>query len=138
MDADEITGQRTAVSEILRILIVDDQRRTRQSLKALLATKFEFIRMLEAENGVEAMKCVEEWLPHLVLMDARMPDLNGIEATRAIKQQTPHVKVIVLSMFAEYQAPALEVGADAFISKGEPPERLLEALSEIVDLKGGK
>jgi DNA-binding NarL/FixJ family response regulator len=118
----------------LRILIVDDQRHTRQSLKALIGTKFQFIEMLEAENGVGAVKCAEEWVPDIVLMDARMPDMDGIEATRAIKQQKSDVKVIVLSMFAEYEAAALEAGADTFISKGEPPEDLLAALSVIVGL----
>jgi YesN/AraC family two-component response regulator len=118
----------------LRILIVDDQRHTRQSLKALIGTKFQFIEMFEAENGVGAVKCAEEWVPDIVLMDARMPDMDGIEATRVIKQQKSDVKVIVLSMFAEYEAAALEAGADTFISKGKPPEDLLAALSVIVDL----
>ena len=118
----------------LRILIVDDQRRARQSLKALLDTKFQLTQILEAENGVEAVKYVKEWLPDIVLMDARMPHGDGIEATRAIKQQSPNVKVIVLSMFAEYQAAALEAGADAFISKGEPPEHLLAVLSAMANL----
>jgi len=123
------------MAEELCILIVDDQRRTRQSLKALLATKSQFIRILEAESGAEAAKCANEWLPDLVLMDARMPVMDGIEATRAIKRQSPGVKVIVLSMFMEYQTAALEAGADAFICKGEPPERLLAALSAMVGLK---
>jgi DNA-binding NarL/FixJ family response regulator len=122
------------MAKALRILIVDDQRHTRQSLKALLGTKFQFVQMLEAENGVEAVKCAEEWLPDIVLMDARMPGLDGVEATRAIKRQKSDVRVIVLSMFAEYQVPAIEAGADAFISKGEPPEHLLTAFSAIVDL----
>lgn len=113
----------------LRILIVDDQRRTRHSLMALLSTKFQQIEMCEAANGVDAICCVKEWEPHIVLMDARMPELDGIEATRLIKGRAPHIKVIVLSMYAEYQAAALAAGADAFISKGEPPDRLLEALS---------
>ena len=124
------------MANVLLILIADDQRRTRQSLKALLATKFQFIRIIEAKNGVEAVKCVEEWLPEIVLMDARMPVLDGIEATRTIKHQMPDVKVIVLSMFAEYHAAALAAGADVFISKGEPPERLLAVLCEIVDPNG--
>jgi DNA-binding NarL/FixJ family response regulator len=120
------------MAEALRMLIVDDQRRTRQSLRGLLATEFPLIRMFEAENGIEALKRVEDWLPDIVLVDARMPDLNGIEVTRTIKRQIPHVKVIVLSMFAEYHSASLEAGADAFISKGEPPELLLAALSMIV------
>lgn len=113
----------------LRILIVDDQRRARQSLQALLATKFCLIEMHEATNGVEAVKGVEEWLPDIVLMDARMPELDGIEATRLIKKRMPHLTVIVLSMYAEYESAALMAGADVFISKGEPPEQLLAALA---------
>jgi DNA-binding NarL/FixJ family response regulator len=124
------------MAEALRMLIVDDQRRTRQSLRALLAAEFPLIRMLEAESGFEALKRVEDWSPDIVIMDARMPDLHGIEVTRAIKRQTPHVKVIVLSMFAEYHAASLEAGADAFISKGDPPERLLAVLRGIVGERG--
>ena len=117
------------MAKALRILIVDDQRRTRQSLKALLATKFQSMEVYEAANGVEAIRCVEEYQPAVVLMDARMPELDGIEATRMIKTQSARIPVIVLSMYAEYQAAALAAGADAFISKGEPPEQLLAALT---------
>ena len=117
----------------LRILIVDDQRRTRQSLKALLATKFQSMEVHEAANGFEAIRCVEEYQPAVVLMDARMPELDGIEATRMIKTQSARIPVIVLSMYAEYQAAALAAGADAFISKGEPPEQLLAALTSVAN-----
>ena len=115
----------------LRILIVDDQRRARQSLKALLATRFQLIDMYEAANGIEAIRCVEECKPNIVLMDARMPEMDGIEATRIIKTKSPQVRVIVLSMYAEYQAAALTAGADAFISKGEPAEQFLAAFTAI-------
>ncbi len=115
----------------LHILIVDDQRRTRQSLKALLATKFQSMEVHEAVNGGEAIRRTEECQPDLVLMDARMPELDGIEATRTIKTKSPQVQVIVLSLYTEYQAAALAAGADAFFSKGEPPEQLLAKLSAI-------
>jgi CheY-like chemotaxis protein len=114
----------------LRILIVDDQPRARRSLKAVLATKFQLVDTCEAANGIEAVRCVEECKPDIVLMDARMPDMDGIEATRIIKTKSAHTPVILLSMYPEYQAAALAAGASAFISKGEPPERLLEALSQ--------
>jgi CheY-like chemotaxis protein len=65
-----------------------------------------------------------------VLIDARMPELDGIEATRLIKGQMPPLTMIVLSMVAEYQAAAFMAGADAFIRKDEPPERLLVVLAE--------
>ena len=114
----------------LRILIVDDQKSARRSLKALLATRFQLVDTCEAANGIEAVRCVEECKPDIVLMDARMPEMDGIEATRIIKTKAAHTPVIVLSMYIEYQGAALAAGADAFISKGDPPERLLEALTK--------
>ena len=115
----------------LRILIVDDQQRARRSLMALLATRFQLADTCEAANGMEAVRCVEECKPDVVLMDARMPEMDGIEATRMIKTISEHTPVIVLSMYPEYQEAALAAGADAFISKGDPPERLLEALTKV-------
>jgi two-component system nitrate/nitrite response regulator NarL len=79
---------------------------------------------------MEAVRCVEECKPDIVLMDARMPEMDGIEATRIIKTKSEQIPVIVLSMYLEYQEAALAAGADAFISKGDPPERLLEALTK--------
>src|SRR5579859_5580340 len=95
------------MDKVLRILVVDDQRRTRQSLTALLATQFQQIEVREAENGVEAIRCAEKWNPDLVLMDARMPALDGVTATRVLKRQAPQVKVVILSMYPEYLAAAL-------------------------------
>jgi two-component system response regulator DesR len=114
----------------LRILIADDQQRARHSLIAVLATRFQLADTCEAANGMEAVRCVEECKPDIVLMDVRMPEMDGIEATRIIKTESPHTQVIVLSMYLEYQEAALAAGADAFISKGDPPERLLEALTK--------
>lgn len=117
--------------KVLHILIVDDQQRARQSLKALLATKFRLVTC-EAGNGTEAIRCVETCKPDVVLMDARMPEMDGVEATRIIKMKSAHTPVIMLSMYAEYQAAALAAGVYTFISKGESPERLFDALTAIV------
>ncbi|HET9908964.1 MAG TPA: response regulator transcription factor [Anaerolineales bacterium] len=112
----------------LRILIVDDQQHTRRSLRALLATRFRLIDTREATNGIEAIRCVEECKPDLVLMDVRMPEMDGIEATRIIKRKLVGVPVIVLTMYSEYKAAALAAGANAFLIKGEPVEQLLAVL----------
>jgi len=119
----------------MQILIVDDQPRARQSLKALLATWPQVKEIREAANGQEAVHLVEESRPDVVLMDVRMPEMDGLEATRLIKARWPQVKVIVLSMYADYMADALAAGADAFVSKGEPPERLLATLAAVITKK---
>jgi DNA-binding NarL/FixJ family response regulator len=117
--------------ERIRVLIVDDQQRTRQSLRALLATWPRVEEVQEAANGRLAIGLVERLEPDVVLMDVRMPEMDGLEATQLIKTRWPQVKIIMLSMYTEYIESALDAGADAFVSKGEPPERLLSIVATI-------
>ncbi len=115
----------------LRILIADDQLRARTSLKAVVTTWLRVAEVAEAQTGAEAVRRVEERLPDVILMDARMPEMDGIQATSLIKAKWPDVHVIVLSIYPEYREPALAAGADAFLGKADPPEQLLDALSTI-------
>jgi DNA-binding NarL/FixJ family response regulator len=112
----------------IRVLIADDRPRSRDGLKALLATWPEIEIVGEVADGREAVQLVEECRPNVVLMDARMPVMDGLEATRLIKEGWPEVKVIVLTMYVSCQADALAAGADAFLVKGCAAEELLEAI----------
>ena len=127
-----LTHERILVTQGVRVLIVDDQPRARQSLKALLGTWSIVKTIREAANGKEALALVEESPPDLALMDIRMPEMDGLEATRRIKAKWPQVKIIVLSVYAEHEAEALSAGADAFVCKCEPPEALLKALEQAI------
>lgn len=115
----------------VKVLIVDDQPRARQSLQALLSTWPSAGEVREASDGQEAVRLVEMRPPDVVLMDVRMPVMDGLQATRIIKARWPRVKVVVLTLYGEYEAEALAAGADAFIGKGEPPGRLLAALAAL-------
>jgi DNA-binding NarL/FixJ family response regulator len=108
--------------------VVDDQRPTRQGLHALLAFMPGVEWIAEAADGHEAVALVAEQRPDVVLMDARMPVMDGIEATRRIKRQRPEVRVIMLTMYAEYQAESLAAGADMFLVKGGTSEALRNAI----------
>lgn len=121
------------MSERVQVLIVDDQPRARQSLKALLATWPLIGAVREATNGEEAIGSVEQAQPDIVLMDVHMPVMNGLEATRRIKEHWPQVRIIALSIYGDYQADALVAGADAFVSKGESPEKLLDTVAAVVN-----
>ena len=116
----------------IRILIVDDQPRARKSARALLSTWSRSAELHEASNGREVLRLVEELTPDLVVMDVRMPEMDGLEATAQIKARWPQVKVIVLSMYIEHGDEALAAGADAFVSKGEAPEELLDVVSTVM------
>jgi DNA-binding NarL/FixJ family response regulator len=90
------------------------------------------VEIWEAVNGAEALRLAGDKRPRLVVMDIRMPELDGIAATRHIKSLWPEIKVLVLSMYPDRQEEAREAGADLFVSKGDPPERLLWALSSLL------
>jgi DNA-binding NarL/FixJ family response regulator len=117
------------MNESIRILIVDDQERARQGLKALLATWPRIEIVSEAADGREAVQLVEESQPDLVLMDAKMPVVDGVEGTRLIKERWPETRVVVLTMHASYRADALAAGADAFLIKGCSAQEFWEAIS---------
>lgn len=112
----------------MRVLVVDDQKRTRQSLRLLLNTLPTVCEVQEAAGGREAVASIPGTRPDVVVMDARMPEMDGVAATRLIKTNWPEIKIIVLSMYPEYEGDALQAGADCFVSKGEPPEVLIEAV----------
>jgi len=124
------------MSEPIRVLVVDDQLRARQSLKTLLATCPQVKEVREAALAREAMRLIQESLPDVVLMDIQMPEINGLQATQLVKAQWPQVKVIVLTLYAEYAAEARAAGADAFMCKGEPVEKLLTTLITVAIGKG--
>jgi len=121
------------MSERIRVLVVDDQPRARQSLKVLLTTCPQVKEVKEAPLAREAIYLIQESPPDVVLMDVQMPEMDGLQATRLIKAKWPQVKVIVLTMYTEYAAEAQAAGADAFICKGEPPERLFATLEDVME-----
>jgi YesN/AraC family two-component response regulator len=118
----------------LRILIVDDQLHARHSLKALLVAKFALAEVREAQDGKDALRCIHDSEPDVVIIDVLMPGVDGVQATSLIKGMQPAIKVIVLSMYREYRAAALSAGADAFVSKGDPPGTLLATLAKVAGI----
>ncbi len=112
----------------IRVLIADDHPRSRRGLRVLLRTWPRVDVLGEAEDGLEAVRLVEECRPDVVLMDVQMPELDGIEAARHIKARWPEVKVIVLTVHATHQAEALSAGVDGFLVKGCTCEELFAAI----------
>jgi DNA-binding NarL/FixJ family response regulator len=121
-------GEIQQTNQRKRVLIVDDQRPTRQGLKAVLTLSPQVEVIGEAADGQESVDLVAEHHPDVVLMDVQMPVMDGLEATRHIKSRWPEVRVVVLTMHANYRAKALAAGADAFLIKGCPSEMLRAAI----------
>jgi PAS domain S-box-containing protein len=116
--------------DAIRLLFVDDHRIFRESLVNLLGTHPGICVVGQASNGQEAVECAERLQPDVVIMDVGLPVMDGIEATRLIKRRWPTIKVIGLSMFDEEErgAKMRKAGADDYLHKSGPPERLIEAV----------
>jgi PAS domain S-box-containing protein len=100
-----------------RILIVEDKLSNRQLMVELLQSVGFEVR--EASNGEVAIALCQEWAPHLIWMDLRMPVMDGYEATRRIKASEPAPIILALtgSALEEERVVALAAGCDDFVRK---------------------
>ncbi|MFC3747680.1 response regulator [Paenibacillus sp. GCM10012306] len=113
-----------------RILLVDDQPLVRQGLKYIIEAQSDMEVAGEAGNGLDAVKLAQETMPHLILMDVQMPELDGIEATRRILAQQPDCRIVILTTFdtEEYVYEGIRAGGIGYLLKDTEPEELLMAI----------
>jgi len=117
----------------IHILLVDDQALFREGLRAVLSAQPDFEIVGEAADGVEAVSQTNDFQPHVVLMDLRMPRLGGVEATRSIRAGHPTTRVIVLTTFDDDEDvfDALRAGAAGYLLKDASPEKLGDAIRAV-------
>ncbi|KAF0216925.1 MAG: LuxR family two component transcriptional [Geobacteraceae bacterium] len=103
----------------IRVLIADDHKIVRQGLRSLLEKEPDMDIIAEAGTGRMAIQLAKELLPHVVVMDMSLPEMNGIEATRHIVAEMPEVRVLALSMHSNrhFVVEALNAGAQGYLSK---------------------
>ncbi len=122
---------------IIKILLADDHKITRQGLCSLLEKQSDMAVVAEAEDGRTAVQMVEELSPDVVIMDVSMSDLNGVEATRQIISRNSKVKIIALSMHSDrlFVSEMLKSGACGYLLKDCAFEELARAIRAVIDGK---
>ena len=112
------------------VVLADDHMVYRTGLRTLLNEQGAFHVVAETGSGRGAIELAKQTHPDVVVMDARMPDLNGIEATTAIKRELPGTAVVMTSAFQDETLlfDAIQAGADSYVGKEEEPAVLLRAL----------
>lgn len=118
-----------------KILIADDATFMKMMLKDILSHAG-FINLIEAKNGREAINLFKVEKPELILLDVTMPDMDGLKALEEIKDVNPDVKIIMCSSMGQEEivSECFEKGADDFIMKPFKPERVVQAVSQFIDL----
>jgi DNA-binding NarL/FixJ family response regulator len=121
----------------VRIVIAEDHTILREGLKSLLSSNPDFEIIGEAEDGREAIRCVEKFKPDLILMDLSMPRINGLDAIKEIKKRFSETKILVLTVHKteEYILATLKSGADGYILKDSTHAELVLAVKNVLSGK---
>ena len=114
-----------------RVLIVEDQLDNQLLLRTVLESIGFAARI--AENGEKAIAIFQEWQPHFIFMDRRMPVMDGLTATRKIRELPGGKKVkivaITASVFKDQRNEIMESGTDDFVNKPYKPEDIYNCLA---------
>jgi DNA-binding NarL/FixJ family response regulator len=113
---------------VISILLADDKAAIRSALALALERKMHVKRLTEAVNMAELLFKVQADCPTVVLLDWELPGLMAAGGVAALRRLQPRLKVIALSARAEARQAALDAEVDAFVSKTDPPEKLLQAV----------
>ena len=117
-----------------RVLLVDDESLTRETLRDYLRLDPSLHVVGEAADGQVALRQTVTLRPDLILMDMQMPILDGVGATAKIHAECPEVKILGLTTFAtdRYVVDLLRAGASGYIVKDTKPRDLIAAIHTVL------
>jgi len=118
-----------------KILVIDDERMVRDTLKIILAAAGH--EVLLAEDGHQGIKAFNESAPDLVITDILMPEKEGMETIRDLRQIRPNLPIIAISGGGRvgnisFLKVAERFGADRTIAKPFEPEHILTTVAELL------
>lgn len=116
----------------MRVMLVDDRPLVRNGIASLLTSRGHEV-VAEANDGLEALRLVEDTNPELILMDIQMPGMGGLEATRLIIAQRPESKIVMLTVSDDENDlfEAVKSGAQGYLLKDLETHQFFEALDAI-------
>ena len=124
----------TATNGPRTILVVDDFDDTRLLLRTWLERRG--FRVVEAENGIQAINQAETESPDLIIMDMQMPQLDGLSATRRIRklESMNSVPIVAVSAYGadQFREQALSAGCNEYVSTPFEPDDLEKLIRSLI------
>lgn len=112
---------------MINVLIADDEYLARESIKLLLQNMPDITNVIEAEDGVKALKLYQKYQPELIFLDIQMPGYTGIQLMERLPN---NVVVIFATAYDEYAIKAFELNAIDYLLKPFDDERFFDALNK--------
>jgi two-component system nitrate/nitrite response regulator NarL len=121
-------------SDILRILVADDQEAIRKRVRSILVSTSGFEGCAEAANGREAVEKAHEFKPDLIILDITMPVSNGLDAARMIRRVSPETPILILSVHKSRQLmdEAQKIGVQGYATKADASQDLITAVDAVL------
>jgi DNA-binding NarL/FixJ family response regulator len=118
---------------MVSVYLCDDVPELRELMKIVLEEDPELSVVGQSGDAITGIEEIAELQPNVVLLDLSMPGMDGLEALPLIRRAAPDTAVIVFSGFTEERMAtlALDRGADRYIEKGEPLEKVRQAVREL-------
>jgi DNA-binding NarL/FixJ family response regulator len=118
---------------VISVAIIEDQKRTREGLAALLASEPDLSVVGPFSSMEEALPVLARRLPDALLCDIALPGMSGIEGVRRLKAAQPELRALMLTVHDDdaHVFEAICAGASGYLLKDTPPERLVAAVREL-------
>lgn len=118
---------------MIKVCIYEDNSHLRESLTEMLELSPVFSMLAAFENCNNIVQDVEIYNPEVLLMDIDMPGINGIKGISMARQVNPAIKILMFTVFDDDEKifAAIKAGADGYLLKKTPPEKIIEALTDI-------
>jgi DNA-binding NarL/FixJ family response regulator len=125
------------MGEPRKIVVAEDHKILREGLISLLAGSDDIKVVGEAEDGLEAIRRVDQVHPDLVLLDLSMPRMDGLSAIKEIKTRSPNTKILALTIHEseDFILEAFKSGADGYCLKDASSSELLMAIKSVLSGK---
>lgn len=121
-----------ADTQAVRVLVVDDETSSAETLMALLEIKGFDVRI--AHDGLAAIRAAEAFLPDVVVLDIGLPGLNGFEVAQRLRMQPPLREALLIALTgygdAETRLRSVQAGFDSHMTKPADVDRLLQMLAD--------